>query len=416
MADRIETGECAEWMLAHEALSRLAKARAQAEFEEGKWLVCALQAATHVRLGFGSFVEYIERLFGYSPRTTQEKLRVAEALEELPKTSEALEAGTVNWSTVRELTRVAVAETEEEWLEAAKGKTVRQVEALVNGRSPGDTPDSPSNPKKRRHVLHFEVSAETLATFREAAAKLRRGCDFKLDDDAVLLTMARHLLGGPTDEGRSSYQVAMNICRRCGEGAQQACGELIEVAPEVAEMVQCDAQHISTETGAHGGVANRATQNIPPAVRRLVMRRDQGRCVVPGCKHTHFVDVHHLNPRAEDGDHDPDKLVVLCCAHHRATHKGTLIIEGCVSTGLTFRHADGSSYGQLESPKMQDLHTKLFIALRGMGFREKESRRALEQIRAKLPRETDLAVLLRAALLELTPGGNAGSSRSVRLG
>ncbi len=403
MVERIETGERAEWMLAHEALSRLAKARAQAEFEEGRWFLCALHAATHVRLGFGSFAEYIERLFGYSPRTTQEKLRVAEALEELPKTSDALQAGTINWSTARELTRVAVAETEEEWLEAAKGKTVRQVEALVNGRSPGDTPDSPSNPKKRRHVLRFEVSAETLATFREAAAKLRRGCDFKLDDDAVLLTMARHLLGGPTDEGRSSYQVAMNICQRCGSGAQQGCGELIEVAPEVAEMVQCDAQHISTETDAHGGVAKRATQNIPPAIRRKVMRRDKGRCVVPGCKHTHFVDVHHLNPRAEGGDHDPDRLVVLCCAHHRAAHEGALIIEGRVSTGLTFRHADGSSYGQLESPKDQELYTKLFKALHGMGFREKEARQALEKVREKLASEGDATVLLRAALAELTP-------------
>src|SRR5690349_7806179 len=153
MVVRVENGECAEWMLAHEALSRLAKARAQAEFEEGRWLLCALHAATHVRLGFGSFAEYIERLFGYSSRTTQERLRVAEALEELPKTSAALAAGAVTWPTVRELTRVAIAETEEEWLEAAKGKTVRQVEALVNGRSPGNTPDSPSNPQKRRHVL-----------------------------------------------------------------------------------------------------------------------------------------------------------------------------------------------------------------------------------------------------------------------
>ncbi len=402
MVERIETGECAEWMLAHEALSRLAKARAQADFEEGRWFICALHAATHVRLGFASFAEYIERLFGYSPRTTQEKLRVAEALEELPRTSEALEAGMINWSTVRELTRVAIAETEEEWLEIAKGKTVRQVEALVNGRTPGDLPDSPSNPKKRRHVLRFEVSAETLATFREAAAKLRRGCDFRLDDDAVLLTMARHLLGGPTDEGRASYQVAMNICARCGSAAQQACGELVEVAPELAEMVQCDAQHIGEATDAHGGVTKRATQNIPPAVRRMLMRRDKGRCVVPGCKHTQFVDVHHLNPRAEGGDHDPDGLVVLCCAHHRAAHVGTLTIEGRVSTGLKFLHADGSSYGRVESPKNQDLYSKLFTALRGMGFREKECRQALDQVREELPREMDAVTLLRAALAELT--------------
>jgi len=403
MVALVENGECAEWMLAHEALSRLAKARAQAEFDEGRWLLCALHAATHVRLGFGSFAEYIERLFGYSPRTTQEKLRVAEALEELPQTAAALAAGTVNWSTVRELTRVAITDTEEEWLEAARGKTVRQVEAMVNGRSPGDTPDSPSDPKKRRHVLRFEVTAETLATFREAAAKLRRGCDFKLDDDSILLAMARHLLGGPTDEGRASYQVAINVCSRCGSGAQLACGELIEIRPEVIEMAECDAQRIGpVEKDAHGGVTRRATQTIPPAVRRRVMRRDRKRCVVPGCTHTQFVDVHHLRARADGSDHDEDGLAVFCCAHHRAVHEGRIIVGGRVSTGLTFRHADGSTYGALPSPAAQDLQTKLFSALRGMGFGERETRRALDQLRLQFAEENNASVLLRAALATLT--------------
>ncbi|HVJ20833.1 MAG TPA: DUF222 domain-containing protein [Polyangiaceae bacterium] len=404
MVVRVENGECAEWMLAHEALSRLAKAHAQAEFEEGRWLVCALHAATHVRLGFGSFAEYIERLFGYSPRTTQEKVRVAEALEELPKTSAALAAGAVNWSTVRELTRVAIAGTEEEWLKVAQGKTVRQVEALVNGRSPGDTPDSPSDPRKRRHVLRFEVTAETWATFREAAAKLRRGCDFKLDDDSILLAMARHLLGGPTDEGRASYQIAINICRSCGSGAQQACGELIEVGPEVLKMAECDAQHIGpVERDAHGGVTKRATQTIPPAVRRRVMRRDRGRCVVPGCAHTQFVDVHHLLARADGGDHDEDGLAVFCCAHHRAVHEGRIVVEGRPSTGLALKHADGSSYGSVPSPEKQDLHTKLFLGLRGLGFGERDSRQALERVREELPKVDDAGTLLRAALGLLTP-------------
>ena len=36
---------------------------------------------------------------------------------------------------MRELTRVAVADTEREWLELAQGKTVRQLEELVAGKS-----------------------------------------------------------------------------------------------------------------------------------------------------------------------------------------------------------------------------------------------------------------------------------------
>jgi hypothetical protein len=97
-----------EWREAHAALSRLARQRAAADAEEGRWLLAALRSAAHVHLGFGSFNEYIERLFGYKPRSTQEKLRVAEALEGLPALHQALESGSLSWSAVRELTRVAV--------------------------------------------------------------------------------------------------------------------------------------------------------------------------------------------------------------------------------------------------------------------------------------------------------------------
>ena len=53
------------------------------------------------------------------------------ALEQLPATSEALRAGQLRWSAVRELSRVATVETERAWVSAAEGATARQVEKLV---------------------------------------------------------------------------------------------------------------------------------------------------------------------------------------------------------------------------------------------------------------------------------------------
>lgn len=206
------SGEESEWVRAHEALSRLARERAAADAEEGRWMLAALRSAAHVHLGYGSFGEYIERLFGYKPRSTQEKLRVAEALEELPAVAQALETGALNWSAARELTRVAIAETEREWLEVARGKTVHQLEALVAGKSPGDKPSSASQSDARRHVLRFDVAPETLALFREAMNKLGRA-GTPLDDDSALMLMARHVLGGPGDEGRASYQIFITSSR-----------------------------------------------------------------------------------------------------------------------------------------------------------------------------------------------------------
>jgi hypothetical protein len=162
------------WQVAHEALSRLARARAAADAEEGRWLLAAERAAVHVHLGYSSFSEYIERMFGYQPRSLQERLRVAEALEGLPAFARALSSGELSWSAVRELTRVAVCETEQEWLEFARGKTIRQLAQVLASRRSGDTPASPPDPSARRHTLRFDVLAETLALIREALSELRR--------------------------------------------------------------------------------------------------------------------------------------------------------------------------------------------------------------------------------------------------
>jgi hypothetical protein len=72
---------------------------------------CSPQSArpVHVHLGYSSFSEYIERLFGYQARSLQERLRVAEALEGLPALARALSSGELSWSAVRELTRVPCA-------------------------------------------------------------------------------------------------------------------------------------------------------------------------------------------------------------------------------------------------------------------------------------------------------------------
>ena len=105
-------GRVGQWVAAHEALTRLARRRAELDGLEGPALLRALRAGVHRHLGLGSFAEYVERLFGYGRRTLDDKLRTAEALEELPVLTRSLREGTVSWSAVRELARVATPQTE----------------------------------------------------------------------------------------------------------------------------------------------------------------------------------------------------------------------------------------------------------------------------------------------------------------
>ncbi len=156
----------------------------------------------------------------------------------------------------------------------------------------------------------------------------------------------------------------------------------------------------------HGGQPEaftpRATQTIPPALRRKVLRRD-GHCKVPGCRHATFVDLHHVQPRSEGGQQDADGLIVLGSAHHRSVHSGQLCISGRVSNGLEFRHADGSPYGDVGSPRLAAACELVFRGLRNLGFREQESRLALDRACASSDAgSVNPEGLLRAALGLLT--------------
>jgi len=158
--------------------------------------------------------------------------------------------------------------------------------------------------------------------------------------------------------------------------------------------------------GAHVHVGaevepTRAKQTIPPALRREVLRRDGGRCRIPGCRHATYVDVHHLKPRVEGGENTLENLITLCSAHHAALHAGKLAIERAPSGDLGFLHADGTAYGHPLSPANVDVRSKAYRALTELGFRESEARRAL----ARVPRETDMSLdeLVRQALRELAP-------------
>src|SRR5262249_39425498 len=155
----------------------------------------------------------------------------------------------------------------------------------------GDGPDDPPGP--RRHRLVLDISAEAYALFRDAQAKLRRDAEAALSDDDSVTLMARQVLGGPGDDGRSAYQIHMTLGSRGERAEEEGRGQSVPVEPEVAEQASCDAPRIDA--------SGRAAQDVPPATRRLVMARQHGRCGAPGCRHATFTDVHHIIPRAEGG-------------------------------------------------------------------------------------------------------------------
>lgn len=198
-----------EWVEVDRRLREYARHRASLDAAEAFDLLRAEQLKLHVLHGFATMYEYLERVLGYGPHAARERMRVARTLARLPQTTAALARGALAYSAVRELTRVATAETEASWLAAAEGKAVNEIERMVAGHQPGDEPEDPTHPDLRPRVVRIELPPEVYALWRQARSRVateRAGADRGAHRDDLRADVVRQwLASGAAGRARPSW-------------------------------------------------------------------------------------------------------------------------------------------------------------------------------------------------------------------
>jgi hypothetical protein len=319
-------------------LREYARHRSALDAAEAFDLVRAEQLKIYVSFGFVSLYEYMERVLGYKPHTARERMRVARALAALPETTAALARGALSYSAVRELTRVATAETEADWLAQAEGLVANQIESLVANHRPGDRPDDPTDPDLRPRVVRLELPPEVYALWRQARRVVADERGAEISDADFLETICRSVIAPGTGESGPAHQIAYQQCQDCRRATQNGAGREIDVGPEVLERAACDAKLLGSLDAT---TPERATTTVTPRIREQVFARDHHRCTVPGCRSGRNLEVHHLIEQARGGMHELWNLTLLCSGHHAALHAGLLTMRGQAPYLIEFRWAYG---------------------------------------------------------------------------
>jgi 5-methylcytosine-specific restriction endonuclease McrA len=410
-----EGGGAGAWRDVDRQLRRAARRRARLDHDDLVLIRRGIAVQVWRPLGMVSMRDYLENVFGFGPTAASERIRVAEALDAMPALDEALAAGVLPYSAVREISRIATRATEGEWVDACRGKNLRQIEELLAEREAGDRPSSPRKPDVRLRDVRWKVKPGTYAKLRQVRQAIESACGERLDEDALVDAMCDAVLtAGARAADRARHQIVVNVCRACGMARQSAAGVDIALSPSELERAECDAERID-ERG-------HVKQDIPPATRKLVRRRDGDRCTVPGCRSAQFIDVHHIVPRAEGGGHEPENLTLLCGAHHDAFHDRRLRIRGRapdlmfewtaprpVVTGEpiddtavardNFHVEERGALGPTAAMKADAA-----LALKTLGFSRAVARAAVECACERIDGKRDLEALIRAALQCVTPG------------
>lgn len=86
-------------------------------------------------------------------------------------------------------------------------------------------------------------------------------------------------------------------------------------------LCDCEVEAVVTKDGEAVGISTRS-KPVTGRQRRLVLQRDEHRCRFPGCGRRGWLQVHHIQHRARQGDNQLQNLLSVCWYHHRAVHEG----------------------------------------------------------------------------------------------
>jgi len=297
------------------------------------WFAEVQRRALYRQLGHASLQLYATQGLGFSDNRYWQFKRLADDLDRLPMLREAVAAGDLGWTKAQQVARVATADTESAWVAKALTSGRRELEAAVGAarkRRPAaaqlsleapaagmaDLPmvDPPVTISLRAdgvQLAHFEAlveKAHKLGLVPGGADRL----------DVVLAALESLVSAAAADCPRAgattpATQIIVHKCPACERAAVTTSRGERRLAPAQVEALTCDARV------RQPGKPNRAT--VKPSVRAAVLTRDRHRCAAPGCRSTHFLEVHHVKPRSAGGSNRAGNLITLCSRCHRFVHE-----------------------------------------------------------------------------------------------
>ncbi len=335
--------------------------------------------------GCASCAHWLNFKCGVAIGAAREKVRVAHALENLPKISAAMSRGQVSYSKVRAVTRVADAGTEDYLLSIALHGTAHHVERLVQCFRRAKEAEELSR-EARQYVgrsvtyLHDDDGSLVLKARlpAEVGALLIKALDAAMEEistpvvpagtfnkpspppderatpcarraDAVAVLAESFLKhGGAALNGGERHQIVVHVdaeTLRDGTAGRCEMEEGPALAAETVRRLACDCSAVMLVENEQGEPLNvgRKTRSIPPALRRALNARDRG-CRFPGCTHSRYVDHHHVRHWAQGGETKAKNLVTLCRFHHRKVHEGGVVVQVLDDGAFRFVKADGRAF------------------------------------------------------------------------
>lgn len=280
----------------------------------------------HLARGYASLFEYCRRALCLSEHEALNRIEAARAIRRFPLLLVRLESGALSLTAVRLLAPHLTPDNCEALAAEAQGKTTEDVRRLIARMNP--QPPVPSVIRKLPEPKTVVASPMSTGSPPES-----------LDDLAGAPRPApcqappsRRPLVAPLSDVHFKLQVTIGVAARERLAQIQALmrhrvpsgdpAAIVEYALEVlhGELLKQKAALVARPRASRR-TSEPKGRSIPASVKRLVWRRDQGRCafVAPDgrrCGSDHGVEFHHIQPFARGGPATVENIALRCRAHN----------------------------------------------------------------------------------------------------
>ncbi len=321
------------------------------------------ERAGWLQWGYENCAQWLNWRIDLSLSAAREKVRVAHQLKGLPELSAAFAAGTLSYSKVRALTRVANASNEDSLLSFAMTTTASRVEERCRQMRNVDSDSTEEANGCHRHrslrawhdrrrgmmTITVEVpveDGEIVVAALDQATETGEQPEFgdtpwsARQADALVAIARGYLAGGSynTAAVAQPHQILVHV----DEAALTNGVGRSDLPVESVRRLSCDTSLVKIVENADGEPLNvgRSQRTVPTAIQRALWARDRG-CSFPGCSHRKFVDAHHIQHWSQGGETSVDNLMLLCSRHHRLVHEGGYQICKDVHDEWYFKRPDG---------------------------------------------------------------------------
>lgn len=271
-----------------------------------------------------SLFKYCTDVLHLSEDAAYNRIEVAKAARQLPVLLDALEDGSLTLTAARRLAPHLTEANCAEVLAAAKFQSKGAIEELIARLAP--RPDVHAAVRKLPPAAQSTLASTPVAVASMDPARVQSAAAQPSSAPARTRGLVEPLaperfkiqftMGAGTRDKLKEVQELLRHSIRDGDLAEIFDRALTLLLKEARRQRFAD-----TGRPRAAGLRLPNSRHIPAAVKRLVWKRDQGRCTFVGtngrCSETTFLQFHHQDPFAIGGVSTMENICLRCAAHNR---------------------------------------------------------------------------------------------------